>query len=259
MIAVIFAAGIGSRLKPFTDSHPKALAPLGGEPVLVRVARKLLDAGARRIIVNVHHFPQQIVDVLAAQPFADRIEISDESDLLLDTGGALCRIGRQSAAFASVDDNEPVVAHNADIYTDFPLDEMLAAHKAGGADATILVDPARSSTRHFLFDKGGALRGWENTAKGITRPDALDTAGLTAAAFGGVHVLSPAVVRRLASEPLRPFSITDWYIDRCGDTAIRAFTPSAPFHWHDIGTPEKLAAAQTLFQNQEYGNNRPYS
>lgn len=249
MIAVIFAAGIGSRLKPFTDSHPKALAPLGGEPILVRVALKLLDAGARGIIVNIHHFPQQIVDVLASQPFADRIEISDESDLLLDTGGALCKIGRRSELFASAADDEPVVVHNADIYTDFPLEEMIEAHKSGDADATILVDPARSSSRHFLFDTSGTLRGWENTARGITRPDALATAGLTAAAFGGVHVLAPAVIRRLAAEPLRPFSITDWYIDHCGDTAIRAFTPCARFHWHDIGTPEKLAAAQKLFGN----------
>ena len=114
MIGIIFAAGIGSRLKPFTDSHPKALAPLGGEPILVHVARKLLNAGARRLIVNVHHFPDQIIAELRRRPFAELVEISDESDLLLDTGGALAKIGAQSNVFASAGDDEPIIVHNAD-------------------------------------------------------------------------------------------------------------------------------------------------
>lgn len=250
MIGIIFAAGIGTRLKPFTDRHPKALAPLGGVPALVRVARKLIDAGARGLIVNVHHFPGQIRECIAAQPFAHMVEISDESQLLLDTGGALAKIARESRLFRLTDDNEQVMVHNADICTDFDMADMCRAQASAASDATILVDPRRESTRHFLFGSDGRLCGWENTAKGITRPDGLDTAGLTAAAFGGVHVMPASTVRRIAATapaPLGPFSITDWYIDHCRSEHIAAFTPAYPYRWHDIGTPEKLAAAQACF------------
>ena len=251
MIAIIFAAGIGSRLKPFTVFHPKALAPLGNKPALVRVAEKMADAGARRIIVNVHHFPQQIIDCLSALPFADIIEISDESALLLDTGGALVKIAGESHSFASASDHEPFVVHNADIYTDFPIKDMMYAFETSGSDATILVDPERHSTRHFLFDSHGNLCGWENTAKGLLKPaDLKDASGLTAAAFGGVHVLSKRTIEALGnSSPavLSPFSITDWYIDNCNRIVIKAFTPAENYNWHDIGTPEKLEAAQACF------------
>lgn len=244
MIGIIFAAGIGSRLKPFTDSHPKALAPIAGTPAIVHVARKLVAAGARALIVNVHHFPQQVVDCLMAQPFADIIEISDESQCLLDTGGALAKIWRESKTLQTLADDEPIVVHNADIITDFPLDEMIAASHAG--DATLLVDPHRSSTRHFLFDNSNRLRGWENTAKNITRPDALDTSGLIPAAFGGVHILHANTIAHIAAdapETITPFSVTDWYINSCNSHNITGFTPSKQFKWFDIGTPEKLDAA----------------
>lgn len=250
MIGIIFAAGIGSRLRPFTDSHPKALAPLGGEPILIRVAHKLLDAGARRLIVNVHHFPDQIIAELARQPFAALVEISDERDLLLDTGGALAKIGSQSNVFASADENEPIVVHNADIYTDFPVEEMTAAHLSGKADATILTDPHRHSSRHFLFASDGHLRGWENTDRNITRPDGLDKTGLSPAAFGGVHILTPATIRKIAGRGVSPFSIVDWYLDNCSSSKIISYTPSSPYRWHDIGTQAKLAAAQEIFSNQ---------
>lgn len=241
MTAIIFAAGIGSRLKPFTDSHPKALAPVHGEPAVVGVARKLLAAGADRLIINIHHFPEQIVECIGRCDFAPQVTFSDESALLLDTGGALAKIAVEHPELL---DGGPVMVHNADIYTDFPMAQMLAAHKKAGADATVLVDGQRSSTRHFLFDADGRLHGWENTDKGITRPDGLDTAALRAAAFGGVHIISPTVLRDLAAIGCeRPFSITDWYIDNCTQRHIHAYTPSAPYRWHDIGTPEKLAAA----------------
>lgn len=247
MIGVIFAAGIGSRLRPFTDSHPKALAPLGGEPILIRVARKLLDAGARRLIVNVHHFPDQVIAELERQSFADLVEISDERDLLLDTGGALAKISSESQTFESADESEPVVVHNADIFTDFPIDGMISAHVSGNADATILTDSRRQSSRHFLFTPDGRLCGWGNTDKNVTRPDNLDKTGLSAAAFGGIHVLSPATIRQIACKGIYPFSIVDWYLDNCDSARIMSYTPAAPYRWHDIGTPAKLAAAQEAF------------
>jgi len=136
MTGVIFAAGIGSRLKPFTDFHPKALAEVHGEPAVVGVARKLLAAGADRLIINIHHFPEQIVECIGCCAFASKVTFSDESALLLDTGGALAKIAHDEPRIL---DEGPVVVHNADIYTDFPIEEMVAEHKACGADATILV------------------------------------------------------------------------------------------------------------------------
>ncbi len=245
MIGVIFAAGIGSRLKPFTDFHPKALAEVGGVPIVVRVARKLLDAGAGRLIINLHHFPEQIVDCISRQDFADKVTFSDESELLLDTGGGLAKIQRELLR----DNTEPVVVHNADILTDFSLTDMLGQHLDWNADATILSDPSRNSSRHFLFDAGNRLKGWENTAKGIVKPETLNPDGLKAAAFGGVHILSSSTLKAIAEMPADiPFSITDWYIEHCDKINIQGYTPAEHYMWHDIGTPEKLAAANAAIR-----------
>lgn len=248
MIGIIFAAGIGSRLKPFTDSHPKALAPVAGVPAIVRVARRMVAAGVRAIVVNVHHFPQQVVDCLMAQPFANIIEISDESGRLLDTGGALAKIWRQSTVMQTVELHEPIIVHNADIATDFPIAEMVQF--LGTADAAILVDPRRASSRRFLFDDTDMLRGWTNIDKGIVRPAGLNAALYTPAAFGGVHMLTPHIMADIArSVPvvIAPFSITDWYISHCNTQCIKGYTPTAPFRWYDIGTIEKLATANAAF------------
>ncbi len=251
MKAVVFAAGIGSRLKPFTDSHPKALAPLGGEPVLGRVMRKIADAGASGIIVNVHHFPEQIRRYLASADFGVPVEISDESDLLLDTAGALAKIYRESAMLGNAAADETILLHNADIWTDFPLGELIGQHLASGADATLLADPGRASSRAFLFNRDGRLRGWRNTAKGIVRPEGLDMSALVPAAFGGVHIISGATLARVSDyvgPDLHPAGITDFYIDSCGGLDILRYTPAAPYRWHDIGTTEKLAAAEAEFE-----------
>lgn len=246
MTGIIFAAGIGSRLKPFTDSHPKALAPVAGVPLLLRVAQKLCRAGVGRLIVNTHHFPEQIHACIAASDYAQMTDFSDEQPVLLDTGGAMALIARENAAFRELPDDEPVIVHNADIYTDFDITEMVRCHISSGADATILVDPRRESTRHFLFDADRRLRGWENVTKDATRPEGLDKTCLVPSAFGGVHVISAGTIRRISAEQpdvIEPLSITDWYIDNCGSASIVGYTPSAPFRWHDIGTTEKLKAA----------------
>ena len=251
MIAIIFAAGIGSRLKPFTDSHPKALAPVAGVPALVRVADKLRAAGARKIIVNVHHFADQVRTCLSTLPYAVDIEVSDETDLLLDTGGALVAMWRRGEVLRSAPEDEDVVVHNADIITDFDINAFCRARHQSAADVAILVDPARKSTRRFLFDGEKYLRGWENIPKGIVRPAGLDTNGLTEASFGGVHVITPAFIASMAEsapEPLAPFSIVDTYLNECSHTKILGYTPSESFRWHDIGTPEKLQAADLAFR-----------
>ena len=250
MKAVVFAAGLGTRLKPFTDFHPKALAPVGATTALGVVLNRLSMAGADGIVVNVHHFAGQVIDWIAEQHYDFEVEISDESDLLLDTGGALAKIYRESHIVASMADDEPLLIHNADIITDFSIQEMISASK--GADGAILADPQRSTSRKFLFDSNLWLRGWCNNTTGLCRPGNLDKSRLEEAAFDGVHCLYRPILARISDYcgDLHPFSIVDFYIYQCtsGDK-VRRFTPSKPFGWYDIGNPERLAKAQQAYEN----------
>ncbi len=251
MKAVVFAAGIGTRLKPFTDFHPKALATVRGIPLLGHVMLKLAAAGAEGIVVNVHHFPQQIRDYIASSDFGVPIEISDETGLLLDTAGGLAYIARNSHLLSCMASDDAVAVHNADILTDFPLQEMIARHIRSNADATVLVDACRPSTRVLLFDCDGRMRGWHNNTSGLTKPQGLTEEGLEKAAFGGVHIMKRSFLDRISADAgpvIRPYSITDYYIGHCGEAMIQRYTPPAPYRWHDIGTPEKLEAACNDYQ-----------
>ena len=247
MKAIVFAAGNGTRLKPFTDKYPKALAPICGRPALGLVMDKLVAAGADGIVVNVHHFAAQVAEFLQSCNYDVPIEISDETSLLLDTGGAIAKIYRESEIMAALGDDEPVVIHNADILTDFAVSCLMEA--LTGNAAAILVDPARDSSRKFLFDSGGRLHGWTNRKNGVVRPAGLRTDELHEAAFGGVHAMYRCTMANISDycgNALHPFSITDYYIDVCGDLRIKGFTPAGNFRWFDIGTPERLEAAQSF-------------
>lgn len=251
MKAMVFAAGIGSRLKPFTDFHPKALAPVAGVTALERVLLRLRDAGVDRVVVNVHHFAGQIVDFLDANGnFGLDIHVSDETSRLLDTGGGLLK-ARHLLCDGT---DEPVLLHNADIVTDFPVEEMIAAHEASGAAATLLT-AQRSSSRQLCFDASGCLRAWHNLSTGEVRPEGADCGGLRRLAFGGVHVVSPEIfplLEKYASITggdgvVKPFSLVPFYLEVMDKVAIRSFTPSHPFRWFDIGTMEKLRTASVAF------------
>ena len=130
MNALIFAAGLGTRLRPLTDSCPKALVEVDGEPMLRRVIMRVKDAGADHIVVNVHHFPDMIIDYLRREDnFGTDIRVSDERDRLLDTGGGLLK------AMALFDNDDPILLHNADILTDFDISRMLDSHIESAAPA----------------------------------------------------------------------------------------------------------------------------
>ena len=242
MKGMIFAAGIGSRLKPWTDSHPKALVEVGSRPVLGRVIDRMFEAGIESIVINVHHFADQIVDYLAlAYPDAP-ITVSDERVRLLETGGGLFK------ALPMLAGGDDVLIHNADIVSNMDLRAMIRSHRESGNDATLLVQP-RNTSRHILF-RNGLMAGWCNSTTGEVRPATLvDYASFMPMAFGGVHIVSHSVLDALSRYGIadEPFSIIDFYIDNCNKLNIGAFELPADAHWFDIGKPETLEAARSFF------------
>lgn len=241
MKGMIFAAGLGTRLRPLTNDRPKALVEVCGKPMLQWVIEKFRDAGITEIVVNVHHFADKIIDFLRENDsFRCDIHISDERSLLLDTGGGILKAREWLG-------DSPFVVHNADILTDFPLAEMIEAHENSDAIATLLVADRRSS-RYLLFDPGLQMRGWENIKTGETRPEEIDASSFRRLAFGGVHVLSPEVFDSLSQFSTEPvFSIIPFYVGLSQRAKIQGYIPSKPYQWFDIGSPEKLRDAEEKF------------
>ncbi len=245
MNAMVFAAGLGTRLRPLTDTMPKALVPIDDTPMLQRVLLKLRNVGVTRTVVNVHHHPDMIIDFLHQhQNFGMDIIISDERNTLLDTGGGLL------AALPLFNPGQPILLHNADILTDFPLEEMVYAHNQSKADATLLVSE-RNSSRRILFDSSNKMYGWKNMVSGQILPDSLDTTPLHPLSFGGVHIISPTLFPALNSYGLtnHVFSIMPFYIQACQDYNIIGHQPTQPFRWFDIGRPESLSEANESFHS----------
>lgn len=244
MKAMIFAAGLGTRLRPLTDSKPKALVELGGVAMLERVIIKLKNAGITEFVINVHHFSWQIMDFLKTNNnFGVTIHISDESGQLLDTGGGILK------AREWLDDNSPFIVHNADIYTDFPINEMMKAHIDRNADVTLLVSE-RVTSRYLLFDKNGRMTGWKNMTTGEIRSphDLSEESDWHQLAFGGVHILNPSVfpLLKMYAVDSDKFSITPFYVDYCEKLDIRGFQPSNEYNWVDIGRIESLRIAESI-------------
>lgn len=254
MKAMIFAAGLGTRLKPFTDHHPKALAEVCGKAMLGLVIEKIKSYGISEFVVNVHHFSNQIIEYLKDNNnFGVTIHISDESRELLDTGGGIL------AARRWLDGDEDVLVHNADILTDFDISSMVTEHKHTDCMASLLVDK-RQTKRYLLFDtKSMRMKGWTNIDTGAVRPDTLkDISVYSRLAFGGVHIISPSIFPVLQSYAdcltgkrgeVTKFSITDFYIALCSSENFHGYKPEVKYHWHDIGKPESLISAERDFRN----------
>lgn len=244
MKAMVFAAGLGTRLRPITDSIPKALVEVAGKPALEHVLLKLKSAGVGEVVVNIHHFPDLVRSFLRSNSnFGLDIHVSDESRLLLDTGGGLL------AARRWLDGSEPIIVHNADILSDFPLQPMVAAHERSAADATLLSQP-RISSRRFLYDASGRLRGWGRSDGSQTIPEGLDPEGLVPLAFGGVSVVSPTIfvyLQLYSQSSGEVFSTTPFYASNTNALNIRAYVPAEPYRWFDIGKPQTLGAARASF------------
>jgi NDP-sugar pyrophosphorylase family protein len=237
MKALILAAGVGSRLKPLTDATPKALIPVGGVPMLERALIRLKDAGVKSFVVNVHHHAQAVADFCAglSRRRGVPVSVSREDDVLLDTGGAIKK------AAPLLRGREPFFVHNADVLTDLDLKALYAAHLETGALATLSVRE-RESGRAYLFDERGRFVGHDDKAGGRQTWIKGPVPGARRLPFDGIHVISPALLDKMTETGV--FSITKTYLRLAAAGAdIRAFRGDH-WAWHDIGTPEKLAAAE---------------
>lgn len=248
MKAMIFAAGLGSRLKPLTDTMPKALVPIAGRPMLEHVILKLKASGFTEIVINIHHFGEQILDFLKANDnFGLIIHISDERDLLLDTGGGI----RKARSFFDNSD-EPFLVHNVDILSDMKLKELYDSHlQQNGAVATLLAS-RRETSRYLLFDTDQRLCGWINKDMGQVKPEGFlyDRSLYQEYAFSGIHVLSPAIFRFMDTPRWEgKFSIMDFYLATCQQVNYSGYL-IGNLQLIDIGKPDTLAKAEEfLYQS----------
>ena len=241
MKAMIFAAGLGSRLKPLTDTMPKALVPVAGCPMLEHVILKLKASGFTEIVINIHHFGEQIIDFLKTNnDFGLTIHISDERDRLLDTGG-----GIRKARLFFENSGEPFLVHNVDILSDMNLKELYDFHMQSGSVATLLAS-RRTTSRYLLFNTERKLRGWINKDTGQVKPEGFhyDQSLYREYAFSGIHVFSPAVFRLMEAPRWEgKFSIMDFYLATCGQTDYSGYL-AEKLELIDIGKPETLARAE---------------
>ena len=244
MKAMIFAAGLGTRLKPITDTMPKALVPVCGQPLLYHVITKLVAAGYDDLVVNVHHFPDQIIHYLHSHDFGVRISVSDERDFLRETGGGV-RFARPLLTEGSLEMTvEPFLVHNVDIVSNLDLGWLREQHREG-ALATVVVSE-RKTQRYLLFDEEGWLKGWTNVATGEVRspfPD-IDPDRCRKLAFAGIHLMSPAIFEAFEKLGMGDrFSIIDFYLKACADYPIYAAVPP-DFTLVDVGKFATLPEAE---------------
>ena len=236
MKAMIFAAGLGTRLKPLTDHMPKALVPVAGKPMLEHVINKLIAAGVDGIVINVHHFAQQIIDFLKEKDnFGIQIWISDETGELLETGGGI----KKAAPYF----NEPFLVHNADILSNLDLKAMYDFHIASGNDTTLLVSP-RKTARYLLFNEDNKLCGWVNKETLQTKPEGFvyQPEIQKEFAFGGIHIISPSLFKYM-EEWTGKFSIIDFYLQTCQKAQLGGYIKE-DLQLIDIGKLDTLTKAE---------------
>jgi len=241
MQAMIFAAGLGTRFKPWTDRHPKALAMINGKSLLQRNIEYLQHAGINDVIVNVHHFADQLVDAVKKNNgWGSRILISDESAEVLETGGGLLK------AKPLFTPGEKFVTCNADILTDLDLGKMIRFHEQKKPLITFGIT-GRKTTRYFLFDRESRLCGWRNT-KTTEERISIPKAGLTEKAYSTVAVFEYAVFDLMVKAGFSgKFSLVDVYLSLAKDHPIIGYDHSGD-RLVDVGKPESVAEAERIFK-----------
>ncbi len=230
---MIFAAGLGSRLRPLTDNIPKALVEFNGEPLIAGVIKKLVAAGVTEIVVNLHHFANELRNYLTKNNFGAIIHFSDESDSLLDTGGGLKK------AAACFNDGKPFFAYNVDVLSNIDLVNLYNQHIENNAIATLAVRN-RKSSRFLLFNDDIQLSGWENILTNELRLISGVRENLHALAFSGIQVIDPGIFDLISENG--KFSIIDVYLRIANAARIKAYIHDEDY-WFDLGTIKKLQEA----------------
>ena len=246
--AMVLAAGLGTRLKALTQDKPKALVTLNGKPLLQHCIENLISNGFRHVVVNVHHFGDQIIDFVEHHRFDAEISISDERDLLMDTGGGIVKA---TPLFAS---SKAVLVHNVDIISDMNISDLIQKFLASDDDAWLLTQD-RETNRKLVFDTDNQLVGWTNKAENRFKwvggnregvPASTATSGFTETAFSGLHFFRSDL---FANYEPKPQSVIDLYLDLARSKHIVS-KPIQPNYWFDLGKPEQLRAAETFTKNK---------
>lgn len=273
MKAMIFAAGLGTRLKPLTDTLPKALVPLAGKTLLQWQIERLKAAGITDIVVNVHHFPDMIIHYLRENDnFGCRIAVSDERDMLLETGGGLRKAKSLllgSGSRESGNNDEPILVCNVDILSNIDIPTLLNAYNPD--EMGVVVVSSRDTQRYLLFDHDNRLRGWTNIATGEIRPASLvsslnilpptgeadlqakptyqlQRSDLSPLAFSGMQVLNPRIfdaMDKVVAEKGDKFSLIDLYLSIAEKEILRAFIPEN-YRMMDVGKIAQLSEAESF-------------
>lgn len=237
MKAMIFAAGLGTRFKPWTDKHPKALAIVSGKSLLQRNIEYLQQYNITDVVVNVHHFSEQIIKAVEKNNgWGSNIIISDESNEVLETGGGLLK------AKSLLQDNEPFVTLNADILTDLSISDLLTFHQQNNALISFGITN-RKSSRCFLFDENNRLCGWENNVTGEQKIS-IAKDNLKPMAYSCVAVFEPNTFDLIPQKG--KFSLTETYLSLAADHLIMGYDHSGD-HFIDVGKPESVAIAEKMF------------
>jgi len=242
MKAMILAAGFGTRLRPLTESIPKALVEVNSRPILEIIILRLIKYGFRDIIVNVHHHYDQIIDFLRTNNnFGINIQISDEKDQILDTGGGI----KKASWF--LDGDQPFLIHNVDVISDIDLKEMYDFHCHKKPLATLAVKD-KDSARSLLFNGSYKLCGWENSKTGVSKIIShVSDSDIIRIGFCGIHVIDPIVFDHMDDK--KAFSIITTYMNLAESYYIYGY-PAEDNLWIDIGSFSKLKHANTIEQEK---------
>ncbi len=239
MKAMIFAAGLGSRLKPHTNRIPKALVEVSGKPLLLLAIEYLKKHGVTEAIINIHHFGEQIIEYCSKNNFGIDIYFSDERNQLLDTGGGLKKASEWLSG------SEPFIVVNADIITNVNIQDMFKHHKQNGNVVTLAVRD-RDSSRKLMFNDGNELCAWKNTITNEVIKVNNTFQNTFEYAFSGLHVISPSILIDFPSQ--ETFSIIKFYLGAAKKYKIGGYVHNDGY-WFDVGTPDKLFAAEQYLQN----------
>jgi len=240
--ALLFAAGLGTRLKQYTQDRPKALVDLAGKPLLEHCIQYLKQFGINEITINVFHFADQVISFIEERDsFGITIHISDERERLLDTGGGLKKAGNFLVG------SEPILIYNVDVISNLDLNVLLKYHQEQKALVTLAVR-TRETSRYLMFDNEMQLTGWKNVSNGetrISRPESF--AESQPFGFCGIHIVQPEILNLITEDG--KFPIMDLYLRLASNYSIRGYLDQSEL-WMDLGKPEQLQAAELLFGNR---------